>query len=154
MYSRHYQLVEKKHNIATDYLLKVLGLNICADTAVGDDMNQGVPSGQRKRVSSGEIIVGPKKTLFMDEISTRLDSLTTFQIVKRMGNFVHQMDGRRSYMVYHGPRANVLDLLIDLLTCILGDKRKDVAPNHAASSGKIPPILAVLIFLDLQLYLL
>ena len=32
--------------------------------------------------NAGELIFGLKKTLFMDEISTGLDSLTTFQIVK------------------------------------------------------------------------
>lgn len=40
----------------------------------------------------GEMIVGPRKTLFMDEISTGLDSSTTFQIVKCIGNFVHQLE--------------------------------------------------------------
>lgn len=44
---------EKKHSISTDYLLKVLGLDICADTIVGNDMTRGVSGGQRKRVTSG-----------------------------------------------------------------------------------------------------
>lgn len=39
------------------------------------------------------MIVGPRKTLFMDEISTGLDSSTTYQIVKCMRNFVHLMEG-------------------------------------------------------------
>ena len=33
--------------------------------------------------------MGPKKCLFMDEISTGLDSSTTHQVVKNMRNFVH-----------------------------------------------------------------
>ncbi|KAL2898725.1 ABC transporter G family member 31 [Bienertia sinuspersici] len=122
----------KKHSISTDYLLKVLGLDVCADTVVGNDMNRGVSGGQRKRVTTGEMVVGPKKTLLMDEISTGLDSSTTFQIVKCIGNFVHQMEGTvlmallqpapetfelfddlmllsEGHMVYHGPRAEVLE---------------------------------------------
>ena len=43
----------KTHNISKDYLHKVLALNICVDTVVGDDMNRGVSGGQRKRVTSG-----------------------------------------------------------------------------------------------------
>lgn len=35
------------------------------------------------------MIVGPKKTLFMDEISTGLDSSTTFQIIKCLRDFAH-----------------------------------------------------------------
>ena len=41
---------------------------------------------------AGEIIVGGKKVLFMDEISTGLDSATTFLITKCLSNFCHIMD--------------------------------------------------------------
>ncbi|CAO2840837.1 unnamed protein product [Amaranthus hypochondriacus] len=130
-YMKALSVGEKKHSISTDYLLKVLGLDICADTIVGNDMTRGVSGGQRKRVTSGEMIIGPKKTLFMDEISTGLDSSTTFQIVKSVRNFVHQMEGTvlmallqpapetfelfddlmllsEGHMIYHGPRDEVL----------------------------------------------
>lgn len=33
-------------------------------------MIRGVSGGERKRVTTGEMIVGPSKVLFMDEIST------------------------------------------------------------------------------------
>jgi ABC-type multidrug transport system ATPase subunit len=35
------------------------------------------------------MVVGPKATLFLDEISTGLDSSTTYLIVKCIRNFVH-----------------------------------------------------------------
>ena len=38
---------------------------------------------------AGEMIVGPKKTLFLDEISTGLDSSTTFQITRTLREFSH-----------------------------------------------------------------
>ncbi|XP_020533622.1 ABC transporter G family member 31 isoform X2 [Jatropha curcas] len=127
----------KKHSVSTDYVLKLLGLDVCSETIVGSDMMRGVSGGQRKRVTSGEMIVGPRKTLFMDEISTGLDSSTTYQIVKCIGNFVHQMDGTvlmallqpppetfdmfddlillsEGYMVYQGPRAEVLEFFESL----------------------------------------
>ena len=40
-------------------------------------------------LSAGEMIVSPMKTLFMDEISTGLDSSTTFQIVKYLQQVAH-----------------------------------------------------------------
>lgn len=43
----------KRHSISTEYVLKVLGLDICADTFVGNDMLRGVSGGQRKRVTTG-----------------------------------------------------------------------------------------------------
>ncbi|EEE65874.1 hypothetical protein OsJ_21675 [Oryza sativa Japonica Group] len=76
-------------SLQTDYTLRILGLDICADTIVGDQMQRGISGGQKKRVTTGEMIVGPTKVLFMDEISTGLDSSTTFQIVKCLQQIVH-----------------------------------------------------------------
>ncbi|KAK1300229.1 Pleiotropic drug resistance protein 2 [Acorus calamus] len=80
-------------NLVTDYVLKLLGLDICADVIVGDEMRRGISGGQKKRVTTGEMLVGPAKALFMDEISTGLDSSTTFQMVKFIRQIVHVMDG-------------------------------------------------------------
>ncbi|KAF9594978.1 hypothetical protein IFM89_035751 [Coptis chinensis] len=82
----------QKTSLVTDYVLKILGLEICADIMVGDEMRRGISGGQKKRVTTGEMLVGPAKALFMDEISTGLDSSTTFQIVKFMRQMVHIMD--------------------------------------------------------------
>ncbi|KAL8189296.1 hypothetical protein R6Q57_028862 [Mikania cordata] len=119
-------------NVVTDYTLKLLGLDICADTLVGDQMIRGISGGQKKRVTTGEMIVGPSKVLLMDEISTGLDSSTTFQIVKSLRHFLHILEGTavisllqpapETYdlfddiilltdgkIVYQGPRDNVLE---------------------------------------------
>ncbi|TKY58467.1 Pleiotropic drug resistance protein 1 [Spatholobus suberectus] len=65
---------EKEANIVPDLdidiYMKILGLEICADIFVGNEMLRGVSGGQRKRVTTGEMLVGPAKALFMDEIST------------------------------------------------------------------------------------
>ncbi|XP_070035889.1 ABC transporter G family member 31-like [Nicotiana tomentosiformis] len=130
-YMKASSVVGTKHNVWTDYVLNVLGLGICSDTVVGNDTIRGVSGGQRKRVTTGEMIVGPRKTLFMDEISTGLDSNTTSEIVKCRQNFVHIMEGTvmmalcrpsqetfelfnvlvllsEGYVVYHGPREDVI----------------------------------------------
>lgn len=33
--------------------VQILGLDVCADTMVGDDMNRGISGGQKKRVTTG-----------------------------------------------------------------------------------------------------
>ncbi|XWS59522.1 hypothetical protein CRYUN_Cryun08bG0129100 [Craigia yunnanensis] len=119
-------------SLVTDYILKILGLDICADIMVGNEMRRGISGGQKKRVTTGEMLVGPAKAFFMDEISTGLDSSTTFQICKFMRQMVHIMDvtmvisllqpAPETYdlfddifilsegqIVYQGPRENVLD---------------------------------------------
>ncbi|KAK4764116.1 hypothetical protein SAY87_013554 [Trapa incisa] len=119
---------DRKHSISTDYVLKVLCFDVCADTIVGSDMMRGVSGGQRKRVTTGEMIVGPRKILFMDEISTGLDSSTTYQIVKCVRNFVHFMDAT-VLMALLQPAPETFDLFDDLVTSI-----KDQAQYWADSS--------------------
>jgi ABC-type multidrug transport system ATPase subunit len=78
------------------------------------------------------MIVGPVKTLFMDEISTGLDSSTTFQIIKCLGDITHMLESTmlisllqpapetydlfddivllsEGQVTYHGPRENILE---------------------------------------------
>jgi len=43
---------------------------------------------QKKRVTTGEMVVGAAKALFMDEISTALDSATTYQIAQCLRHYV------------------------------------------------------------------
>ena len=80
----------------------------------------------------GEMLVGPAKALFMDEISTGLDSSTTFQIINSLRQTIHILGGTAliallqpapetydlfddiillsdGQIVYQGPRENVLE---------------------------------------------
>ena len=43
------------HHFRRYYLLQILGLEMCADTMVGDEMLRGISGGQRKRVTTGNI---------------------------------------------------------------------------------------------------
>ncbi|XP_051151375.1 pleiotropic drug resistance protein 1-like [Andrographis paniculata] len=101
-------------SVVTDYVLKVLGLDICADTLVGDEMIRGISGGQKKRVTTGEMIVGPTRALFMDEISTGLDSSTTYQIVNMLGQHVHIMKGT-AFISLLQPAPETYDLFDDIV---------------------------------------
>ncbi|KAL0018676.1 hypothetical protein WJX77_002041 [Trebouxia sp. C0004] len=131
----------KRENIVTDLIIKLLGLDVCADTLIGSDQIRGVSGGQRKRVTTGELLVSPKKVLFLDEISTGLDSSTTFQISRTLRDFCHLREATmlvallqptpETYnlfddilllsdgkMVYHGPREGILPFFTSLgMTC-------------------------------------
>ncbi|CAN6920207.1 unnamed protein product [Brassica oleracea var. botrytis] len=120
-----------KSSLITDYNYCLTGLDICKDTMVGDEMTRRISGGQKKRVTTGEMIVGPTKTLFMDEISTGLESSTTYQIVKCLQEVVRFTDATvlmsllqpdpetfelfddiillsEGQIVYQGPRDHVL----------------------------------------------
>jgi ABC-type multidrug transport system ATPase subunit len=80
----------------------------------------------------GEMLVGPARALFMDEISTGLDSSTTYQIVNSLRQTIHILGGTAvisllqpapetynlfddiillsdGHVVYQGPREHVLE---------------------------------------------
>eukprot|EP00253_Pinus_taeda_P012447 PITA_12447 len=123
----------QKTSIMTDYVLKALGLEVCADTMVGDQMRRGISGGQKKRVTIGEMIVGGDcKAFLMDEVSTGLDSSTAYGIIRCFYHFVHIMRATmvvsllqlapetfelfddlillsEGYILYQGPREFVLD---------------------------------------------
>ncbi|ONM29553.1 glossy13 [Zea mays] len=83
----------KQTSLVAEYIMKILGLDVCADTIVGDEMIKGISGGQKKRLTTGELLVGSARVLFMDEISTGLDSATTYQIIKYLRNSTHALDG-------------------------------------------------------------
>ena len=78
------------------------------------------------------MLVGPTRALFIDEISTGLDSSTTFQMVNSLRQFIHILNGTAvislfqptpetyelfddiillsdGHIVYQAPRENVLE---------------------------------------------
>ncbi|CAL8462536.1 g2069 [Coccomyxa elongata] len=104
----------KRHSVVTEYMLRLLGLDVCADTIVGNQMIRGISGGQRKRVTTGEMVVGPMKTLFLDEISTGLDSSTTYLITKCIRNFVHMQDATVLLALLQ-PAPETFDLFDDIM---------------------------------------
>ena len=85
---------------------------------------------------TGEMIIGPTKALFMDEISNGLDSSTTYQIIACLQQLAHITDATilvallqlepetfelfddiilmaEGKIVYHGPRSHVLEFFED-----------------------------------------
>lgn len=132
----------KRESIETDYTLHILGLTICADTLVGSQMIRGISGGQKKRVTTGEMIAGPKKTLFMDEISTGLDSSTTFQIVRSLRDFV-QLASATALIALLQPAPETFDLFDDILLLSEGHilyhgPREEVMPFFRSLGFDIP----------------
>ncbi|KAL5231119.1 hypothetical protein ABZP36_029895 [Zizania latifolia] len=121
-----------RSGLAINYIIKILGLSECADTIIGDDLRRGISGGQKKRVTIGEMLVGFSKCFFMDDISTGLDSSTTFDIMKFLQQMAHTLELTmvisllqpppetfelfddiillcEGQIVYHGPRENAID---------------------------------------------
>ncbi|KAL6780792.1 hypothetical protein ACKKBF_B11655 [Auxenochlorella protothecoides x Auxenochlorella symbiontica] len=121
------------NSIAVEAIIRLLGLDTCSDTLVGNQMLRGISGGQRKRLGTGEVGVSQSLVLVADEISTGLDSNTTFNITNSLRAIAHI---RRATLLvallqpspetyelfddvilisgglvcYHGPRESVADI--------------------------------------------
>ncbi|EPS66000.1 pleiotropic drug resistance protein, partial [Genlisea aurea] len=107
-------------SVAVDYILRVLRLENCADTLVGNQMIRGISGGEKKRVTTGEMLVRPARALFMDGISTGLDSSTTYQVVETIRQYVHLMKGTALVSLLQ-PAPETYDLFDDIV--LLSDGR-------------------------------
>ena len=67
-----------------DATLAALHLTAAAGTLIGNDLVRGVSGGEKKRVTIGEGLLTGARFLALDEISTGLDSSTTFEVVSRL----------------------------------------------------------------------
>ena len=95
-------------------ILNILGLGNVLDTFVGDENLRGVSGGEKKRVTSAEVMVGPQWAIFMDEISTGLDSATTYSVVQSLGNACRSFE-RTVVISLLQPAPEVMELFDDLL---------------------------------------
>ncbi|KAL8527701.1 hypothetical protein ACS0TY_005518 [Phlomoides rotata] len=122
----------QKTSLQTDYILKILGLDVCADTPFGDAMTRGVSSGQKKRLTIAVELVSNPSIIFMDEPTTGLDARAAIKIVSFLQQLAHITDATivvsllqpapetfdlfddliligEGKIIYHGPRSDVLD---------------------------------------------
>ena len=114
-------------------ILDILGLSLVRDTFVGDASTvRGVSGGERKRVTVAEMLVMTAPVLCCDEISTGLDSATTYDISlalaaatritksikivsllqpppETVGNFDELIVLSEGKIIYFGPVEDVVD---------------------------------------------
>jgi ABC-type multidrug transport system ATPase subunit len=108
-----------RRSLMVELVLRLLGLDGSADTVVGSAMLRGISGGQRKRVTTGEVVVGPARVLLADEISTGLDSSTTFAIMRALQNLSHVMHATMLVGLLQ-PAPEVFELFDDVMVLAVG----------------------------------
>ena len=88
-------------------------------------------------MAAGELLVGPKKVLFLDEISTGLDSSTTFQISRTLRHFCHLRDATMLVALLQ-PTPETYNLFDDIL--LMSEGRCCFPPNaRRVVQGAVQP---------------
>ncbi|KAK9811201.1 hypothetical protein WJX73_009709 [Symbiochloris irregularis] len=133
----------KRHSMASLYVLRMLGLEVCADTNVGSALIRGISGGQRRRLTLGEMLVAAKTVLLLDEISTGLDSSTTFQICRCLATQAHLL-GSTMLVSLLQPPPETFDLFDDIILLAEGQivfqgPKEDVLPFFEAQGFRPLP---------------
>ncbi|ETO74918.1 hypothetical protein F444_09427 [Phytophthora nicotianae P1976] len=131
------------HKFAADLTVKKLGLHNCKDTVVGNAMLRGVSGGERKRVTTGEMMFGMKRMQLLDEISTGLDSAATYDICKSMKSAARNFNATVVISLLQ-PSPEVFELFDDVLlmnegTIMFHGKREDAVPYFENMGFHCPP---------------
>jgi ABC-type multidrug transport system ATPase subunit len=123
-------------------VLKLLHLEGCADTLVGNDLVRGVSGGEKKRVTVAEALVSNARLLCMDEISTGLDASVTYDIVASIRAWAHEMRGTVIIALLQ-PTPEVYDLFDDVLLmregAVVYHGARTQLPGYLAGLGFTPP---------------
>lgn len=95
----------EKDEEATSLLTK-LGLEICADTKIGNLFMQGLSGGQKKRLSVALALVKKPEVLFLDEPTSGLDAAASSNVMKYIRELAADMN-IVVVLTIHQPSSNI-----------------------------------------------
>ncbi|KAG6583029.1 ABC transporter G family member 31 [Phytophthora cinnamomi] len=137
------KVVTAHHKFAPDLMVKKLGLDNCKDTVVSNAMLRGVSGGERKRVTTGEMLVGRKRLQLLDETSTGLGSAATYDMCKSLKSAARNFNATVVISLLQ-PSPEVLELFDDVLlmndgSIMFHGKREDAVPYFEQMGFHCPP---------------
>ena len=121
---------EDVFNRKVDTVHKLLSLENCLDTIIGNDLVRGVSGGEKKRVTIGEAMVTNARVFCMDEISTGLDAAVTYNIISALREWTRVTNGTAIVSLLQ-PTPEVYELFDDVL-CL-----RDGSPVYHGDVNKV-----------------
>lgn len=140
------------NTVDVERTIRLLGLEKCSDTVVGNAMLRGISGGEKKRVTSGEVLVGPARVFMGDEISTGLDSRTTYDVVRYLRGWVRALNGTAALALLQ-PTPETFELFDDVILISAGvvvynGTREGVLPFFASLGFHCPERCGVAEFMQ------
>jgi ABC-type multidrug transport system ATPase subunit len=120
-----------------EHVIKMLRLQDCADTPVGDFRHPGISGGERKRTAIAVELLSNPSICILDEPTSGLDSYTALKVIEVLRDLAYS--GRTIIMTVHQPSPEMYELFDSLL--ILSDGKSvyfgptDDARNYFESFG-------------------
>ena len=118
---------EERKRVVKEVILE-LGLKNCANTGIGNSVHRGYSGGEKRRTSLAVQMLANPSVLFLDEVTTRLDASTAFQIVTTLKALT--VKGRTIVCTIHQPRSEIWSLFDEVLLLAGG------SPLYSGSAAK------------------
>lgn len=100
-------------------LFKILKIEKCQSTRIGDNLVRGISGGERKRVSIAVELLSDSPILFLDEPTTGLDSYNAFETLKAL-NLMAKEKNKIVIFTIHQPASEIFELLSKICVLSLG----------------------------------
>ncbi|KAL2630588.1 hypothetical protein R1flu_015274 [Riccia fluitans] len=102
-------------------ILEELGLQLCADLMIGDDLVRGgISRGERRRVSIAVDLMHDPAVLFLDKPTTGLDSFSAYQVMQKLHTLA-EAHNRTVIITIHQPSYAILELIHNTILMIEGN---------------------------------
>jgi ABC-type multidrug transport system ATPase subunit len=99
--------------IKIEEILKYMDLHDCRDTMVGDFWNQGISTGEKKRLCVAIELITEPKILFLDEPTSGLDSKSALILIEKLKQITN--DGCMVVCSIHQPQNKIFKLFDNLI---------------------------------------
>ncbi|CCO31313.1 hypothetical protein BN14_05352 [Rhizoctonia solani AG-1 IB] len=138
--------MSRKSKIArAEEVIKMLGLDLCADNLVGGELLKGISGGEKRRLSLAVQMINDPAILIVDEPTSGLDALTANNVMTALNDIARS--GRTIILSIHQPRSDIyVDKLDNIVLLVKGGQvayagpRTEVAPTLASAGYPIPPL--------------
>jgi ABC-type multidrug transport system ATPase subunit len=100
-------------------MLKLLKIEKCQNTKIGDNLNRGVSGGERKRVSIAVELLSDSPIIFLDEPTTGLDSYNAYEVIATINNLAKDTNKIVIFTI-HQPASEIFQLLDKICVLALG----------------------------------
>ena len=105
------EISEQEKMNKVNEMIKLLHLEQCENTIVGDSLSKGISGGERKRLSVGMEMITNPSILFLDEPTSGLDTYSAYNLIKNLKDLTNM--GRTVISTIHQPSSDILRLFDD-----------------------------------------
>lgn len=112
-------LTKEQRKERENEVLRMMGIEHCRDTVVGDTRRKGISGGERKRLCVAMELLARPKLLFLDEPTSGLDSSTALSICRALKSL--SSSGECTVVcTIHQPQQKIFELFDNLILMKLG----------------------------------